>query len=205
VKPIGVLALQGDFAAHRAALREAGADSLEVRHPGELRGVSGLILPGGESTTLVKLIREMGFVDPLKAFVAEGRPVLGTCAGAILLGRSVAGSAQFCLGFMDIDVERNAYGRQRESFESARGEARLAGGGPGDPPARMEMIFIRAPRIVRTGPGVSILATHGGDPVLVREGRLLAATFHPEMSADRVLHEHFAAMAAAPPAGGRPI
>jgi 5'-phosphate synthase pdxT subunit len=198
VKPIGVLALQGDFAAHRTALREAGAGSVEVRHPGELRGVSGLILPGGESTTLVKLIREMGFVEPLKAFVSEGRPVMGTCAGAILLGKSVAGSPQFCLGLMDIDVERNAYGRQRESFESVRGELRLPGERSAEPPP-MEMIFIRAPRIVRTGPGVSILATHGGDPVLVRENRLLAATFHPEMSADRVLHQHFAAMAAAPP------
>ena len=200
MKPIGVLALQGDFAAHRAALREAGAASVEVRHPGELGGVSGLILPGGESTTLVKLIREMGFVEALRAFVSEGRPVLGTCAGAILLGSKVAGSSQFCLGFMDIDVERNAYGRQRESFESVRGEARLPGGRPTDPPAPMEMIFIRAPRIVRTGPGVSILATHGGEPVLVRQRRLLAATFHPEMSADRILHQHFAAMAAAPPA-----
>lgn len=204
MKPIGVLALQGDFAAHRAALSEAGAGSVEVRHPAELKGVSALILPGGESTTLVKLIREMGFVEPLKSFAAEGRPVLGTCAGAILLGKRVAGSSQFCLGLMDIDVERNAYGRQRESFESVRGELRLPWGRSAESPQPMEMIFIRAPRIVRTGPGVSIMATHGGGPVLVRESRLLAATFHPEMSADRILHQHFAAMAAAPPGGRDP-
>ena len=180
---IGVLALQGDFHAHREALAQAGAPSVEVRHPADLERITGLILPGGESTTLVKLIREMGLVEPLRAFAARGRPVLGTCAGAILLAARVEESSQFCLGLIDIDVRRNAYGRQRESFESFQGILR---GVEGEAP--VEMVFIRAPRISRVGAAVDVLARHAGEPVLVRQGNILAATFHPEMGADRTVH-----------------
>ena len=182
---IGVLALQGDFEAHRAALARAGAASREVRRPEELAELSGLILPGGESTTLVKLIEDMGLEGPLRSFVRGGRPVLGTCAGAILLASRVEGRDQLCLGAIDIDVQRNAYGRQRESFEASSGI--LSPGGPEGGRA-VEMVFIRAPRITRVGPKVSVLAVHRDEPVLVRQGAVLAATYHPEMGQDVTVH-----------------
>jgi 5'-phosphate synthase pdxT subunit len=195
VKPVGVLALQGDFLAHRAALAQAGAPSVEVRRPGELETISGLIIPGGESTTLVKLIRDMEMEGPLRAFGRRGSPVLGTCAGAILLAARVLEREQLSLGLIDIDVQRNAYGRQRESFETARGVLE----DPEDPqgPGRaIEMVFIRAPRICRVGPEVAVLARHQGEPVLVRQGNVLAGTFHPEMGEDRALHRLMARLAA---------
>jgi 5'-phosphate synthase pdxT subunit len=195
VNPIGVLALQGDFLAHRAALAQAGSASVEVRHPRELERISALIIPGGESTTLVKLLQEMGMSDPLRAFAQRGGPVLGTCAGAILLAARVEGREQFSLGLIDIDVQRNAYGRQRESFETTRGMLENPDD-PGHPGAPLEMVFIRAPRISRLGAGVAVLARHGRDPVLVRQGNILAATFHPEMGQDRTLHRLLAGLAA---------
>lgn len=179
---IGVLAIQGNFALHAEALREAGAEPVEVRNPEELDGLDGLILPGGESTTMLKFLERRHFFDKLKAF-AESRPVFGTCAGAILLAREVRHPHQRSLGAMDAVVERNAYGRQIDSsIHTAQTEL------PGDP---LEMVFIRAPRIVETGPEVEVLARRDGFPVLVRQGRLMAATFHPELSADRRIHKLF--------------
>ncbi len=184
---IGVLALQGDFEAHRAALARVGAASREVRRPEELDEVSGLILPGGESTTLVKLIEDMGLEGPLRSFVRQGRPVLGTCAGAILLASQVEGRDQLCLGAIDIDVQRNAYGRQRESFEASSGILMPPSGGPEGGRA-VEMVFIRAPRITRVGTKVTVLGVHRDEPVLVRQGGVLAATYHPEMGRDGTVH-----------------
>jgi 5'-phosphate synthase pdxT subunit len=185
---IGVLALQGDFAMHAKALARCGVDAVEVRKPAELAGVDGLIMPGGESTTLLKLMDEWGFVPALEKFHAEGRPIFGTCAGLILLARDVEAPKQFSLGLIDVGVERNAYGRQRESFE-ARGEANLDGR-----KAPVEMVFIRAPRIRRVGPGVETLARHGDEAVMARQGSILVATFHPELTDDPTVHEYFCAM-----------
>ena len=179
---IGVLAIQGNFALHAEALRQAGADPVEIRNPEELDGLDGLILPGGESTTMLKFLERRSFFDKLKAF-AGSRPVFGTCAGAILLAREVRHPHQRSLGALDAVVERNAYGRQNESSIHTS-ESQL----PGDP---LEMVFIRAPRIVETGPEVEVLARRDGFPVLVRQGRLMAATFHPELSTDRRVHQLF--------------
>lgn len=179
---IGVLAIQGNFALHSEALREAGAEPVEVRNPEELDGLDGLILPGGESTTMLKFLERRHFFDKLMAF-AGTRPVFGTCAGAILLAREVRHPHQRSLGALDAVVERNAYGRQNESSIHTS-ESQL----PGDP---LEMVFIRAPRIVETGPEVEVLARRDGFPVLVRQGRLMAATFHPELSTDRRVHQLF--------------
>ena len=193
MKPIGVLALQGDFDAHRAALREVGLESLEVRWPAQLAEVSGLVIPGGESTTLIKLIREAGLVEPLLGFGHSGAALYGTCAGAILLAARVTNPEQFCLGLIDIEIERNAYGRQRESFETVADAVvsdELTGAGPHG----MELVFIRAPRIRSVGPGVKTLVTHAGDPVLVRRDGILAGTFHPELGRDRRVHAYFAEM-----------
>lgn len=185
---IGVLALQGDFSLHAAALARCGAEAVEVRKPGELAGLDGLIIPGGESTTLLKLMHEWGFVPALAAFHQEGRPIFGTCAGLILLAREVENPKQFSLGLIDLTVERNAYGRQRESFE-AHGTATLGGRS-----APVEMVFIRAPRIRRVGPGVETLACHGDEPVMAREGSVLVATFHPELTTDSTVHAYFCEM-----------
>lgn len=179
---VGVLALQGDYAAHARALRETGAEPCEVRKPEQLAELDGLILPGGESTTMLKFIEKHGFFEALAAF-SSGKPVFGTCAGAILLAREVLNPPQRSLGLLDATVERNAYGRQIDSA-ILTAETALAGG-------PLEMVFIRAPRIVSTGPEVSILATRDGDPTLVRQGNLLAATFHPELSDDRRVHALF--------------
>jgi 5'-phosphate synthase pdxT subunit len=187
---IGVLALQGDFALHVKALARCGVEAVEVRKPEELEDLDGLVIPGGESTTLLKLMEEWRFVPALEKLHAAGTPIFGTCAGLILLAREVEGPRQFSLGFIDVDVERNAYGRQRESF-AAEGEARLDG-----EPRRLEMVFIRAPRIRRVGPGVETLARHGGDPVLAREGTVLVAAFHPELTTDASVHGYFCRMVA---------
>ena len=185
---IGVLALQGDFSLHAAALARCGAEAVEVRKPEQLADLDGLIMPGGESTTLLKLMDAWGFVPALEKFHRAGRPIFGTCAGLILLARAVESPRQFSLGFIDVDVERNAYGRQRESFE-AEGRATLGGRD-----AALEMVFIRAPRIRRTGPGVETLARHGGEPVMAREGTVLVATFHPELTNDPTVHAYFCQM-----------
>jgi pyridoxal 5'-phosphate synthase pdxT subunit len=182
---IGVLAIQGDFAAHARALEEAGADAVEVRKPAELADLDGLILPGGESTTFLKFLERDGFLQSLQRFVAE-KPTFGTCAGCILMAREVAHPAQESLAVMDIRVERNAYGRQIDSAIQT-GETKLPGG-------PLEMVYIRAPRITGAGPSVEVLAERDGYPVLVRQGPLLAATFHPELSGDRRVHQLFVDM-----------
>jgi 5'-phosphate synthase pdxT subunit len=179
-KGVAVLALQGDFEAHRKALAEAGVASFEAKRPGDLSGASGLVIPGGESTTLWKFFEAEPWEEAFRAFAASGRPVLGTCAGAIVLAKEVSNPAQPGLGLIDIAVARNAYGRQVDSF-LAEVQAPSLG-------APMPAVFIRAPRILRTGPGVETLGTHGGEPVLVRQGNVAAATFHPELTADRRLH-----------------
>src|SRR5207245_9109067 len=171
---IGVLALQGDFALHAQALERSEVDAVEVRKPEALADLDGLILPGGESTTLLRLIDAWNFVPALERFHATGKPVFGTCAGLILLAREVLHPVQPSLGLIDVAVERNAYGRQRESFE-ARGSVTLAGRA-----IPVDMVFIRAPRIRRVGPEVETLATHGGAPVMARQGRVGVATAQPD-------------------------
>jgi pyridoxal 5'-phosphate synthase pdxT subunit len=179
---IGVLALQGAFEAHANALTALGVTAKLVRTPAELKDLDGLILPGGESTTFLKFLERGGFLDALQSFV-ETTPTFGTCAGAILLAKNVENPAQRSLAALDITVERNAYGRQIDStILTAPTEL------PGGP---LEMVFIRAPRITRTGPEVETLASRDGFPVLVRQGHLLAATFHPELSADLRVHQLF--------------
>jgi 5'-phosphate synthase pdxT subunit len=164
---------------------------VEIRKPGALDDVEGLILPGGESTTLLRLMEAWDFAPAIRAFHESGRPLFGTCAGLILLAREVEGPRQPSLGLIDVGVERNSYGRQRESFE-AETSVDL---GDGSEPLRM--VFIRAPRIRRAGPGVEVLARHAGDPVLAREGTVLVASFHPELSGDLRVHRYFLQMAEA--------
>jgi 5'-phosphate synthase pdxT subunit len=182
---VGVLAIQGDYAAHAAALRAVGAKPVEVRKPEQLNGLDGLVIPGGESTTILKFLERDGFFAKLQQFAAT-RPTFGTCAGSILLAKEVVRPAQKSLGVLDATVERNAYGRQIDSA-ILMGETKLPGG-------PMEMVYIRAPRILKVGAGVEVLAERDGFPVLVRQGKLLAATFHPEMSADRRVHRLFLEM-----------
>lgn len=179
---IGVLALQGDYASHADAIREAGSEPRLVRRTEELAAVDGLILPGGESTTFLKLLDRTGLYEPLLQFTRT-RPTFGTCAGCILLAREVRGPAQMSLGVLDVVVERNAYGRQVDS-EILMAPTALPGG-------PMEMVYIRAPRIASVGPAVQVLASRDGFPVFVRQDHLLAATFHPELSHDRRVHEYF--------------
>lgn len=188
-KPIiGVLAIQGNFASHAQALTEAGAEAVEIRKPGELDGLDGLILPGGESTTMLRFLDKHRFFEALQEF-CDKKPIFGTCAGAILLARTVTHPAQRSLGVLDATVERNAYGRQIDSA-IVTAESALQGG-------PLEMVFIRAPRIVETGQDVEVLARREGFPTLVRQGRILAATFHPELSSDRRVHRLFVETVAA--------
>lgn len=179
---IGVLAIQGDYAAHAEALLESGGEPAEVRKPDQLAGLDGLILPGGESTTILRFLEKLDFFDLLKDFCST-HPVFGTCAGAILLAREVRNPAQQSLGVLDAVVERNAYGRQIDST-ILTAETALDGG-------PLEMVFIRAPRIVETGAGVEILARRDGSPALVKQGVVMAATFHPELAPDRRVHRLF--------------
>ncbi len=187
-KRVGVLALQGDFDAHAKAITLAGGDAVEVRTAEQLREVDGLVIPGGESTTMLKLLNMMNLLEPLSEFVAT-KPVFGTCAGAILLASEVLNPAQQSLGAMDLTVERNAYGRQIDSrvanISPGAEFQKRAGGGD------VEAVFIRAPIIRRTGPGVNVLAEYDGDPVLVEQGRHLVATFHPELTQDARVHKLF--------------
>jgi 5'-phosphate synthase pdxT subunit len=178
---IGVLAIQGDFDAHRKRLEELGADVVLVRKPEQLDEIDGLVIPGGESGAFLKILGEAGF-QKLKDFVRV-KPTFGTCAGAIMLAREVTNPHQPGLGALDVTIRRNAYGRQVDS--SIRTGETALGGGP------MEMIFIRAPRFEQLGPNVQVLAREGEDPVAVREGKTMAATFHPELSPDRRLHQAF--------------
>lgn len=178
---IGVLALQGDFAAHVTAFAALGVRPLEIRRPNALEALDGLVIPGGESTTLLRhMAYEPAWWEAFERYRARGGAILGTCAGLILMAREVRGPAQRSLGFLDVVVERNAYGRQRESFEA---RARWADGRP------LDVVFIRAPRILSVGAGVEVLATLEGEPVLVGQGRMLGATFHPELTGVGALHE----------------
>ncbi|PYX32545.1 MAG: pyridoxal 5'-phosphate synthase glutaminase subunit PdxT [Acidobacteria bacterium] len=181
---IGVLALQGDFDAHRKRLEELGAEVVLVKKPEQLDDIDGLVIPGGESGTFLKLLGEVGF-EKLKQFVRL-KPTFGTCAGAILLATEVENPKQAGLAAIDIRIRRNAYGRQ---IDSSIREGKLLQGKSGDSP--LEMVFIRAPKIERVGPEVEILATEGADPVAVRQGRVMAATFHPELSEDTRVHQAF--------------
>lgn len=179
---IGVLALQGAFDAHAQTLRALGATPILIRLPEELLDLDGLIIPGGESSTFLRHLQQDGFFDVLHTFVRK-TPTFGTCAGAILLATNVHNPAQPSLGAMDITVERNAYGRQLDS--AILTEPTSLPGGP------LEMVFIRAPRISTAGPSVEVLASRDEFPVLVRQGHLLAATFHPELSTDTRVHQFF--------------
>ncbi len=177
---IGVLALQGDFEAHRRAIERAGAFASEVRTAEDLGRVDGLIIPGGESTTMLKLLELEHMLEPIRGF-GQQKPIFGTCAGAILLAKEVLHPSQLSLGLIDVTVERNGYGRQIDSrianidFDGKTTEA----------------VFIRAPIIRRAGPDTKILATYGGDPVLVEQGKHLASTFHPELTSGFDIHQHF--------------
>jgi 5'-phosphate synthase pdxT subunit len=180
---IGVLAIQGDYAAHAAALADAGAIPVEVRKREELEELDGLIIPGGESSTMLKFLELRNLFDDLKQY-CQFHPVFGTCAGAILLAREVRNPPQASLGVLDAVIERNAYGRQIDS-SILFSDTEL----PGD---KLEMVFIRAPRIIQTGPEVEVLAHRNGTPTLVRQGRIMAATFHPELTPDdRRVHQAF--------------
>lgn len=180
---IGVLALQGDFAAHMAALLDLGVEAVEVRRCAELAGLDGLVIPGGESTTLLNLMQDEPWFDALRRFHDGGGALLGTCAGVILLAREVTHPVQQSLGLLDVAIQRNGFGRQIDSFET-----RLVLEDTGE---SVTAVFIRAPRIRALRNGVETLARLDGEPVLVRQGRIIAATFHPELTLDRALHRRF--------------
>ena len=179
---IGVLAIQGGYDAHARALENVGADAILIRKPEQLAGLDALIIPGGESTTFLKFLERDGFLATLKTF-AQSKPVFGTCAGCILLANEVLNPAQKSLAVLDVTVERNAYGRQNDSM--IQQAPTILPGGP------LEMVYIRAPRISHMGADVKTLAEREGSPVLVRQGNILAATFHPELSEDRRVHHYF--------------
>ena len=180
---IGILAIQGDFAAHAATLHNLGAQSLEVRTLADLRRSDALILPGGESTTQLQFLQEEGLFDAIRQFAAKGRPIFGTCAGAILLATHVKNPPQPSLALLDITVLRNGYGRQLAS-DVFFGPTTLKS----DP---LEMVFIRGPIIESVGPGITVLAKLNASPTLVQKNNLLAATFHPELTTDPTVHQHF--------------
>jgi 5'-phosphate synthase pdxT subunit len=180
---IGILAIQGDFAAHAAMLHSLGAETFEVRTVADLEKCDGLILPGGESTTQLKFLEEEDLFEAIKKFAANNRPVFGTCAGAILMATHVKNPAQDSLGLLDMTVLRNAYGRQLAS-DVFFGPSKLKS-------QPLEMVFIRGPIIENVGPGVEILAEYAGKPSLVRKNNLLAATFHPELTDDPTVHKYF--------------
>jgi 5'-phosphate synthase pdxT subunit len=182
---IGVLAIQGDYEAHKARLEQLRVEVLLVRKPEQLDAIDGIVIPGGESSTFLNFLAERGFLEKLRAFVST-KPTFGTCAGAILLAKHVENPPQQSLGAMDIRIRRNAYGRQIDS--SIREAQTKLGQKP------LEMVFIRAPKIVSTGKDVEVLASSGDDPVLVRQGKIMAATFHPELSEDTRVHQEFVTM-----------
>ena len=187
-RPIGVLAIQGDFAAHTRALARVGAEAVAVRKPRDLAAVAALVIPGGESTAVLHGLARDGLEEPVAAFLAAHRPVLGTCAGLILLAHAVTDPAQRSFDVLDVDVQRNAYGTQLDSFRERVD--------PGGAFPDLEAVLIRAPRIVRVGPGVEVLARVRSDPVLVRAGNRWGATFHPELTDDdRVLRSWLATVA----------
>jgi 5'-phosphate synthase pdxT subunit len=181
---VGVLGLQGDVREHMRALDSAGAAPVVVKRPEELQSVDALVVPGGESTTIGKLLDRFGLLEPLAERARAGMPVYGTCAGMILMARKVTGehAAPLRLGVMDITVRRNAYGRQVDSFEADVGIGEIEG---------FRAVFIRAPVVEAVGDGVEVLGEHDGHPVIVRQGHLLASSFHPEMTGDPRVHEYF--------------
>jgi pyridoxal 5'-phosphate synthase pdxT subunit len=184
---IGILAVQGDFAAHAAMLAGMGVDTREVRTPSDLDRCDGLILPGGESTTQLQFLQEEGLFNAIRDFASEGGAIFGTCAGAILLATEVENPKQDSLALLDMTVLRNGYGRQIAS-DVVSGPSTLKNGS-------LEMVFIRGPIIERVGPGVEVLAEYAGKPSLVQQGPLMAATFHPELTDDTTVHERFVKMA----------
>jgi pyridoxal 5'-phosphate synthase pdxT subunit len=186
---IGILAVQGDFQAHAAALQRQGAETAEVRTIADLEGCDGIILPGGESTTQLQFLQEEGLFDAIRRFSDEGGAIFGTCAGAILLATQVKNPPQASLGLLDMTILRNGYGRQLAS-DVFFGPCTLKK----DP---LEMVFIRGPIIESVAPNISVLAKHDGSPTLVQRGNILAATFHPELTDDPTIHEHFLKMACA--------
>jgi 5'-phosphate synthase pdxT subunit len=183
---VGILAIQGDVEAHARALARVGAEAGVVRHAEDLAEIEALILPGGESTTIAKGLERLGLYEPLQAFAAAGRPMLGTCAGAVLLAREVENHPVRSLGLLDVVAVRNAYGTQLDSF-AAPADSKLEG---------LRCIFIRAPRLRRPGPEVEVLARVDGWPVFVRQGKILATTFHPELGDDPRIHELLLELAA---------
>jgi 5'-phosphate synthase pdxT subunit len=188
---VGVLALQGDYQAHAKKLIALGGEVREVRRPRELKGLDGLVLPGGESSALIRLMdHEPDWWSALTAFHDDGKALFGTCAGMILLAREVTAPAQRSLALLDVVVERNGFGRQIDSFETQ---------GIWDDGRSLEMVFIRAPRITHAGPDVVVRARHGEEPVLVEQGQVLAASFHPEMTSDDAVHRLFLEKAGALP------
>ncbi len=186
---IGILAVQGDFEAHAAMLERLGAETAEVRTLADFEGCDGLILPGGESTTQLQFLQEEGLCKAILEFAARGGAIFGTCAGAILLATEVRNPKQDSLKLLDMTVLRNGYGRQVAS-EVVRGPSKLK-------KDALEMVFIRAPIIERTGPDVEVLAEYAGKPALVQSGHIVAATFHPELTDDTTVHEHFLQIVAA--------
>jgi 5'-phosphate synthase pdxT subunit len=183
---IGIVAIQGDYEAHAKTLERLGVSHSFVRTPQDLAGLNGVILPGGESTTHLKVMKEEGLFDALKQFAADGGAVFGTCAGAILLAREVRGPAQDSLALLDMTILRNGYGRQLAS-DVHMGPTSLR-------KEPLEMVFIRAPIIEEAGNSVEVLAKDAGHPVLVQQGKILASTFHPELTDDTAVHEHFLGM-----------
>ncbi|MHB8987003.1 MAG: pyridoxal 5'-phosphate synthase glutaminase subunit PdxT [Eubacteriales bacterium] len=181
---VGILALQGAFREHQKMLDSMGVESIQVKKPGHLDGISALIIPGGESTTIGRLLNDFNLFEPIRKMGEEGLPIFGTCAGLILLAKEIAGSTQPRLGLMDMAVERNAYGRQVDSFEADIGIPAL----DGEP---FRAVFIRAPHIVSVGENVEVLATFGEKIVLACQGRFLAAAFHPELTGDLRVHRYF--------------
>lgn len=194
---VGVLALQGAFREHRHALERQGADVQEVRLPEQLEGLAGLIIPGGESTTMAKLIRNYGFDEALPAFYHTGAAIWGTCAGAITIAREIVGyPEQLHLNLVDMAVDRNAYGRQVASFEvdvllEKAFNAGLSTDSSMSDEQPFHTIFIRAPRIASVGKDVTVLAEHAGDPIMVAQGRVMATVFHPELADDDRIHQYF--------------
>ena len=186
---IGVLALQGAFREHRLMLERCGVQTLEIRKPEELDQVQGLVIPGGESTTIGKLMVEWGLMDKIKARAAQGMAIYGTCAGMILLAKEIVGSDQPRLALMDITVQRNAFGRQRESFEAEMNVPEFGSDA-------MRAVFIRAPYIEKAGPGVQVLAKVNERIVIARQGQFLATSFHPELTNDERVHRYFVEMVA---------
>jgi pyridoxal 5'-phosphate synthase pdxT subunit len=186
---IGILAVQGDFEAHAAMLERLGAEAAEVRTPAQLKGCDGLILPGGESTTQLQFLREEGLAEAIEKFAKQGGAIFGTCAGAILLATEVQNPKQDSLKLLDMTVLRNGYGRQIAS-DVVSGPTKLKS----EP---LEMVFIRGPVIERAGPSLEILAEYAGKPALVQRDQIMAATFHPELTDDTTVHEHFLSLVAA--------